>query len=226
MNANQTDTRIAGKVNRREFLLAAGVTAGAATLLCGGLGYLATVPPDMALPELNEEEDNRMSQKILVVYATKAGSTAEIAVEIGKSLAARGYGVDVKPVKEDPSLDGYQAVVIGSAIRIGRWLSEADQFVRKNQARLNQLPAALFTVHLENLGEGDDQQAARRAYTEPIRQLLPEAQEVFFPGKIDFDTLSFFDRTLAKAMAKQVGLEVGDFRDWEMIKGWAGSLFT
>lgn len=58
-----------------------------------------------------------MNQRILVTYATRAGSTAEVAAAIGESLAARGYAVEVKSVKEKPGVAGYSAVVLGSAIR-------------------------------------------------------------------------------------------------------------
>lgn len=215
------------KINRRDFLKTAGITVGAATLLCGGLGYAATAAPaGVALPELSYGKEDNMEKRILVTYATKAGSTAEIAAKTGEILASRGFSVDVIPVKENPSLAGYQAVVIGSAIRIGKWLSEAEKFVRSNQAQLSRIPVALFSVHLENLGDGEAEQAARRAYTAPIRELLPQAQEAFFPGKIDYATLSFLDRTLAKAMAKQTGLAIGDFRDWDQVQDWSSSVFA
>jgi len=53
-----------------------------------------------------------MTQKILVTYATRAGSTTEIAAEIGQTLVARGFNVEVKPVKEVSSLAGYQSVIL------------------------------------------------------------------------------------------------------------------
>ena len=67
-----------------------------------------------------------MNDRILVTYATRAGSTAEVAAACAETLAARGYAVDVKPVKEKTQLTGYSAVVLGSAIRMGDWLPEAD----------------------------------------------------------------------------------------------------
>lgn len=73
-----------------------------------------------------------MNKCILVNYATRAGSTAEIAAAIAETLSARGYAVDVKLVKEKPVLDGYIAVVPGSAIRMGNWLPEAVDVVKAN----------------------------------------------------------------------------------------------
>jgi menaquinone-dependent protoporphyrinogen oxidase len=214
------------KVNRRGFLKVAGITLGASAVACGGLGYLASRPPRINLIENTYGEGNPANNHILVTYATRAGSTAEVADAIGETLAARGYVVDVKPIKENPSLEGYQAVVIGSAIRIAGWLSEAVKFVQNNQAELNNLQVALFSVHLENLGEDEASRANREAYTAPVRQLLPSAQEAFFAGKMDLSTVSFLDRTLLKAMGKTEGSSMGDHRDWDLIRAWAERVFA
>jgi len=60
-----------------------------------------------------------MSNRILVTYATRTRSTAEVAKVISEVLTTRGFVVDLKPVKEKPSLDGYRGVILGSAIRMG-----------------------------------------------------------------------------------------------------------
>lgn len=144
-----------------------------------------------------------MNQRVLVAYATRAGSTAEIAAAGGQSLGDGGYAVDVKPVKEKPKLDGYAAVVLGSAIRMGSWLPEAVDFVKANQAALNAVPVALFTVHMLNTGDDEASRAARAAYLNAVRPLLKDAEAVYFEGKMDFSRLSFLDRTIAK-MVKAV----------------------
>lgn len=167
-----------------------------------------------------------MPQNILIVYATKAGSTAEIASFIGETLGARGFHVDVRSVREAGALDGYDAVILGSAIRMGNWLPEAAGFAKKHQDALNRLPTALFTVHMLNLGEDEASRTARLAYTAPVRALLPKAQETFFAGKVDYRTLSFFDRLITRMMEKQTGQPVGDLRDWDNIRRWAEQVFA
>lgn len=211
-------------LSRRDFLLRSSLALGAVVLTCSSLGYLATLPPAFETIDTTFGKDQKMNQRILVTYATKAGSTVEVAAAIGETLTARGFSVDVRPVKEKPSLDGYSAVVMGSAIRIGGWLPEALDFIRKNQARLNQLPVALYTVHMLNCGEDEASRAARTAYTAPVRALLPNAPEAFFAGKMDYSTLSFVDRLLAKAVEKQTNNPPGDFRDWTKIRAWAQTM--
>jgi menaquinone-dependent protoporphyrinogen oxidase len=163
-----------------------------------------------------------MNKRILVTYATRAGATAEIAQAIAENLAARGYAVDVKPVQEKPVLDGYSAVVLGSAIRMGGWLPEAVNFVKANQAALNGLPVALFTVHMLNTGDDEAGRTARAAYLNAVRPLLQGAEAVYFEGKMDFSRLSFLDRTIAK-MVKAVE---ADHRDWDKIRQWAGAVWS
>jgi menaquinone-dependent protoporphyrinogen oxidase len=163
---------------------------------------------------------------ILVAYASKAGSTAEVAVAIGEVLRERGYGVDVKPIQENPTVDGYQAVIVGSAIRMGNWLPEAVAFVKKNQDRLRQMPTAFFTCHRLNTGDDEASRQTREAYTAPVRQILTPEAEVFFSGEMDYTKLKFVDRTLAKAVEKATHTPAGDYRDWSKIRAWAETVFA
>lgn len=209
------------KLSRRDFLKLSGLALGGAALTCSGLGYAATRAPEIATPEFSFEKDATMTQKILVAYATRAGSTVEIAAAIGKTLAARGFSVEVKPVAKVASLDGYQAALLGSAIRMGNWLPEMVKFIQFNQNALNALPTALFTVHMLNAADDEASRAARAAYTAPVRALLPNAPEVFFTGLMDFSRLSFLDRFIA-SMVKAVE---SDQRDWDKIRAWANAVF-
>ena len=167
-----------------------------------------------------------MNPRVLVTYATQAGSTVAVAEAIGDVLAARGFQVTVKPDKARPSLGGYQALVNCSAIRMGSWLPEAVAFVRDNRARLSQLPTAIFTVHMLNTGSDAASQALRQAYTAPVRQLITPQAEVFFAGKMDYAKLSFVARLLAKAAGKASLTGEGDQRDWARVRDWAQTILA
>ena len=212
----------AKSVSRHDFLKVAGVTLGATILTCSGLGFAATRAPDIDTPEINYGKENPVNKPILVTYATRAGSTVEVAAAIGKTLAARGFKVDVKPVEEKPSPVGYQAVLVGSAIRMGNWLPEAVEFVKDNQTALNRMQVALFTVHMLNRGDDEESRTNRMAYLKDVRPLLKPVEEVFFAGRFDLSRLSFLDRMLSKAV-KAVD---EDCRDWDRIHGWAQTVFS
>lgn len=162
--------------------------------------------------------------KILVTYATRAGSTIEVAQAVAEVLKGAGALVDVKPVKESPDPGNYDAIVVGSAIRMGAWLPEAVDFVKQNRARLSEIPTAFFTVHLLNRDATDQSLAARAAYTAPVRQIVTPDVEIFFAGKMEYARLSFLDRLIAKSVAQSTNSGEGDYRDWEAIRAWAQSL--
>lgn len=208
------------RFSRRAFIKTAGVSLAAATVTCSGLGYLAVRAPEVPTQELILQKENSMNNRILVAYATRAGSTAEIAAAIGETLNQRGYNVDVKPIKQQPSIEEYQAVVLGSAIRMGNWLPEAVNFVKNNQQGLHARPVALFTVHMLNTGDDETSRAARLAYLNTVRPLLNNVEEAYFAGKMDFSRLSFLDRFIA-GMVKAVE---SDQRDWQEIRHWGETI--
>jgi menaquinone-dependent protoporphyrinogen oxidase len=56
--------------------------------------------------------------RILVAYATKKGSTAEIAQAIVKELQAAGHTADAVEITKGASPAGYDAVVIGGPVYV------------------------------------------------------------------------------------------------------------
>ncbi|MFU8772631.1 MAG: flavodoxin domain-containing protein, partial [Anaerolineales bacterium] len=166
-------------------------------------------------------DETILRDHILVAYATRAGSTVEIAIAIGESLSQRNYIVEVRPVIDQPDINPYQAVIIGSAIRMGNWLTEAMEYIKHNQQILNQKPVALFTAHMLNAGDDETSRANRLAYLNPVREILTDPEEAFFAGKMDFTKLSFLDRMISR----MVGAVEDDLRDWDKIRTWAQAVF-
>jgi menaquinone-dependent protoporphyrinogen oxidase len=161
-----------------------------------------------------------MNKRVLVTYATRTGSTAEVAAEIGKVLSARGLAADVRPIKQDPPVGEYQAVVIGSSVRMGQWQWDAVDYVKRHRQSLGRMPVAVFTVHALNTDEDEQSRQHRAAYLDAVRPLLNPVAEAYFAGQLDPARLCAFERLtlrLAAAPAK-------DFRDWDKIRGWARTL--
>jgi menaquinone-dependent protoporphyrinogen oxidase len=160
------------------------------------------------------------NKKVLVTYATRAGSTAEIAEKIGETLASQGAVVEVLPVKNVTDAKGYSAVVIGSGVRFSQWLPEAVKFLDQNQETLKGIPTAFFAVYLMNMGDDETSRMNRSAYLDPARKLVKPKSEAFFPGVGDMSKVSIFERMIGKAVKSPEG----DFRDWQAIQAWAESL--
>jgi menaquinone-dependent protoporphyrinogen oxidase len=158
--------------------------------------------------------------KILVTYATRAGSTFEIAARVAEALRAAEATVDVKPVMAVHELQGYDAVVVGSAIRMGRWLPEAVEFVKTNRETLSHIPTAYFVV--SGLLRNDTVEMRRQvlAFLDPVRALLEPVSIGLFAGKLDYRTIDGFDRSIAEAVSSAEG----DWRNWEAIDKWAHDL--
>lgn len=161
-----------------------------------------------------------MPKPILIAYASRCGSTREVAQEIAKTLVASGLEAQALPFAEVAGLDGYRAVVLGSAVRYGHWLKEAATFVEAHHGELAALPHALFSVHYLNLGEEAESRARRAAYTRPLLAKLQPKAEAFFPGKMTIEQLPLFEKLLSKA----IRVHNGDLRDWERIRAWAEEL--
>ena len=53
-----------------------------------------------------------METKILMAYASKYGSTQEVAEAIAATLGERGLSVDLQPLRKVRTLAGYGAVVL------------------------------------------------------------------------------------------------------------------
>ena len=154
---------------------------------------------------------------MLIAYASRCGSTGEVAQAIAQELTAQGQAVDVRLAKDVSDLSGYQAVVVGSAIRFGKWLPEAVTFVEKNRLALNRVPTAFFSVHALALDDSTASQRRRRAYLDTVRRIVAPKHEAFFAGKVDPARLSIGERFLARL----VRAPEGDLRDWNGIRGWA-----
>ncbi len=208
------------RVSRRDFLKIAGIGLAATAFTCSGLGYAATRQPQIDSPAIHLEKENAM-KKILVSYSTRAGSTAEIAAAIGQTLSQRGYSVDVLPVKKQPNPSDYQAVILGSPIRMGSWLPEMVAFIKENRSLLEKLPLAVFTVHMLNAGDDEQSRANRAGYLNAVREWVSPAEEVFFLGKMELAKLSFLDRFISNVMKAKDE----DLRDWNAIHAWSSSIF-
>ena len=131
-----------------------------------------------------------MTNKILVTYASGAGSTAGVAEAIGKTLTENGAQVDVLPMKAVKDLSQYRAVVAGSAIRGAKWLPEAMQFVQTHQSALSQKPFASFMVCITlAMQNGEKYRGGLIDWLKPVRELIRPVSEGYFAGALDFSKL-------------------------------------
>ena len=159
-------------------------------------------------------------KKILVVYASRYGSTGEIAEEIAEVLQESGVDVSVSNVMDVGSVSDYEGVVIGSPIYMGKWLPEAVDFVKNFQNDLRSVPVAVFAAGFSMREPTERNRESGRAAISVIRPYLHPFEVGIFAGKLTLDALSVADAEIIK----MAGVAPGDFRDWDEIAAWAGDL--
>jgi menaquinone-dependent protoporphyrinogen IX oxidase len=160
--------------------------------------------------------------KLLVVYGTRGGSTWEIAEEIARVLRGHSIETDVKSVTEIPMLDGYGGFVIGSGVYNGSWTPEALRFVRQHRYILAHGAVWLFSAAAFGDSHpliGRLMRKEPREIHELTRTLQPRSYRVF-AGVIDPQRWSRAGRVVLRAF----GGRVGDNRDWDEIRAWAGCI--
>ena len=167
-----------------------------------------------------------MTNKILVTFASRTGTTAETAKVIGQVLKEDGADVDVLPMQEVKDLSPYQAVVAGSAIRASHWLPEAIQFLRTHQAALRHKPFAMYTVCITlAMSNAESYRKGVQDWTAPVRAIVPPLSEGLFAGMLDFKKLPLNLETLKLRATVAAGIfPRGDRRDWNAVRAWADSL--
>jgi len=204
------------RINRRDFLtFSAGFVAAMSLGSMSGAGVSHAA--EIKFPE--GKCGGRMEKKILVTYASKYGSTGGVADVIGKELCSKDVAADVALVKNAGNVSSYQGVVIGSAIYMGKLMSEAIDFVEENKDFLRQVPVAYFLVCMTLSQPTEENRAKVLSYMNPILKAVPEIRPVgigTFAGALDYNNLSW----LTKKIMKSKGSPEGDFRDWNAIRTW------
>lgn len=162
-----------------------------------------------------------MASRVLIAYATRAGSTMEIAQSIGRSFMDAGYATDTLEVKKVRSLEQYDAVILGTAVHTGMLMPEMVRFVRKNKMVLRRMSVAAFAVCLSMKKQTPGHHAAAKEFLDPVRREISLISEGCFAGVMDYSRVGFVARFIVKNM---VQTPEGDFREWDAINGWARDL--
>ena len=189
-------------------------------------------------------------KRVLVAYATNAGSTAKVAQVIGEELGKDGAQVQVCRLEEVTSVELYDAVVVGAPMIMG-WHGAAVKFIKKHQPALSQMPVAYFLTAM-NLTQTNEKSVgtipiyvdpalakppknAKRLslkeryatvtnYLRPVLEAAPLVKPVsvgFFGGKLELYRLPLLQMLFVLLV---IQAQPGDFRNWPAIREWAANL--
>jgi menaquinone-dependent protoporphyrinogen oxidase len=160
-----------------------------------------------------------MKRKALVTAASRHNGTWEIAEAIAAGLRARGIAAEACAIEDVTDLRDYGAVVLGSAIYMNRWLSEARRFAQLHGSELCMRPVWLFSSG--PLGPPDHLIPPNEPADVPVLLRLTRANgHRTFGGRLDMKHLRFNER----AVARTIHAPEEDRRDWASVDRFAGEI--
>lgn len=156
---------------------------------------------------------------VLVATASRHGSTREVGAAVVRVLREQGLNATQRDAESllseldsDPfALSGFQAVVIGSAVYTGTWLTPATRLMKVAQ-RSDVGPVFGFSVGIKDITVTP----LDAPWTRPIRAGEPLVP-VVFGGRLEMSVLSMRERSLlAVVRAKE-----GSYTQWDMVEAWS-----
>jgi menaquinone-dependent protoporphyrinogen oxidase len=151
---------------------------------------------------------------VLVAAATRHGATGEIAQAIADALRQQGLDVRLQRADQVDDVSTCGAVVLGSAVYMGKWLPDALKVIDRHALLLTSLPVWLFSSG--PLGDPPVPKGGSVDVSAISERIHARGHEVF-AGKLDMSRLGLMEKLTARA----VGAPEGDFRDWDAIRAWA-----
>ena len=189
-------------------------------------------------------------KRVLVAYATMAGSTMEVAEVVGEEIAKHAFQVDVLPISEIQELQVYRGVVVGGPMIMG-WHREALRFLKKHRKTFQKIPLAVFVMAMSLTETGEmisdgvivtvdedlpkppenearlnfrERYARLDKYLAPIiRATRPEqpASIGVFSGRLEYGRLKWWAVLFVMLV---IQAPAGDRRNWGLFDPWAAGL--
>jgi menaquinone-dependent protoporphyrinogen oxidase len=161
-----------------------------------------------------------MANKILLAYATKYGSTKEVAEAVAKTLENKGLDVDMQQASQVRSVKEYNSVILGAPLYMYRWHKHAVQFLKRHEKMLKTMPVVVFATGPSFKGDEKEWLETREQFSKELANFpwfKPIEVEVL-GGKFDPANLGFPMKHFLK------DLPAADLRDWDAIAAWAAEL--
>ena len=188
--------------------------------------------------------------RILVAYATMAGSTADVAKAVGEEIAKSGLQVDVLPLSEVNDIEAYDGVVVGGPMIMG-WHRAALKFLKRHRDAFQRIPLAVFVMVMSLTQTGEtsvgnvpvyvdknlpkppkkdgslnfrERYARLSNYLQPILMATRPVKPVsigIFGGRLEYGRLKWWAVLFVMLI---VQAPAGDRRNWTAIRSWAAGL--
>lgn len=172
-------------------------------------------------------------KKTFITFGTTEGQTAKIAEFISDVLRDHGHDVTMLDVKDTAGTvpDGYDGVMVGASIHMGKHDKHVVDFVRRNQDTLARLPSAFFSVSLA--AHGDTTEA--EGYVAQFEQETGWRPDkvALFGGSLLYSQYGFIKRHMMKRIARDkpgnLGIDLSRdyvYTEWDGVKRFAEHFAT
>ena len=174
------------------------------------------------------------NMKVLIAYGSRYGSTEEIAIKLASFLNKKEIKTTLLDLKKksNPNLDGYDGIIVGSSVKITKWMKEPQRFLKQNRELLKGKKLALYVSCMSVL---TDPKYAQEELLEKVMEnagVKADLYEAFGPlmDLGENSRMGFLDKKIAQSvmmgLSKELGLELdmkgrNDLRDWDKINQYA-----
>ena len=159
-----------------------------------------------------------MQEQVLVAFATRHGSTREIAQAVAEVIRETGAEVDLMAADQVTDVEPYRAVLLASPIYGDKLLDPAVEFVRRFQEPLKSKRVA-YALNGLTLRQDTPENRAKMRATIAHLPLVSLVDVGLFGGTGKH--LPWLMRLGLRLM----GMPPRDLRDWEAIRAWTRGLF-
>lgn len=172
-----------------------------------------------------------MTRHILIIFSSAYGQTAKIASRLQLILADDGLSVTAVNADTVPSgfdLTGFDGVVVGSSVIVGKHRKPIAQFVKRHAEALNRLPSAFYSVSGSAGSTDPRQQSDARLLMEKFlvgNGWNPDLTTTM-GGALAYTRYSPFIRWIIRRIARKQGGPIDTTRDheltnWEHVEDFA-----
>lgn len=174
----------------------------------------------------------RNRPRVLVVFHSVDGQTERIAERIASRLTATGATTRVFPAKRAPEPTGFDMVVLGDSIHLGRHSGSLLHYASQHGAALDKTSTALFQVSLTSAMRDHEHRHLAEQYVATFLDEVSLAPQVvgMFPGRLAYTRVNWLKRWSLRAMAWRAGLPTDtssdhEFTDWDDVDSFAAEVF-
>jgi menaquinone-dependent protoporphyrinogen oxidase len=170
--------------------------------------------------------------RILVLYASTHGHTANIATRIAATLEADGATVDLQRLSESqPVPTDYDAVVLGASIHAGHHQRALVKWAERHHTALDLNPSAFFSVSLTAADDTEEANAATQGYLDDFVEQTDWTpnRSATFAGAVQYREYDLATRVLMRLLMRKMhhpsdASRDYDYTDWDAVERWAHEL--